>query len=212
MVNRITSEFNLMLKLSVRHGSSRLFLRRKADPAFSSFAQRVFTRDKHQCQFCGFVATTNMDVVNKDGNYLNNKMSNLVTACPFCSQCNFLDIVGEGGIGGGTLIYLPEFTQVELNAISHAIFSSIALGNELSDQCKDYYRALKARQKVVEQKLGEGLSTPALYGKMLLDSSQDVKKLHEEVCSKVRLLPNIKQYASQVCDWAHSAVESLADL
>jgi len=187
-------------------------MRRKADKAFSSFARRVFERDNFQCQHCGFTAIEHMEVVNKDGNYMNNKMSNLMTACPFCCQCALLDIVGEGGLGGGTLIFLPELSQEELNALCHVLFSTIAVGNEASSESKDYYRALKARAKIVEKKLGEGLSSPSLYAQMILDANQDVRKLHKEVCSKVRLLPNIKQYASYTCDWAQQAVRSIASL
>ncbi len=200
------------IKLSAIQGSYRLFMKRRADKAFLGFSQKIFVRDNHQCQFCGFTAVEHMEIINKDCNYTHNKMSNLITACPFCTQCFFLDAVGQGDFGGGTLIYLPELSQADLNALCHVLFTTIACGEEMSSQAKDHYRSLKARSKIVETKLGEGLSKPAIYGQMLLDAIQNVNELHAAVCSSVRLLPNLKQFAPMAKVWAESAILQIASV
>ena len=56
------------------------------------------------------------EVINLDGNYRRNKPSNLATACPFCTQCFFLDAIGSSDLGGGRIIYFPELSQAELNS------------------------------------------------------------------------------------------------
>ena len=74
------------LQLAVNLTGYRIFIRRKQDKAFLPVAKRVYDRDAYTCQYCGFQAQIHQHIVNLDGNYLNNKLSNLATACPFCMQ------------------------------------------------------------------------------------------------------------------------------
>ena len=200
------------IQIAAIESGYRLFMKRKADKAFHAFATKIFLRDNHQCQFCGFSAAQHMEVINLDQNYRNNKASNLVTACPFCVQCHFIDVVGQGDFGGGTLVYLPEMSQSELNALCHVLFTTIALGSEQASDAKDHYRSIKTRSKLVEERLGEGMSKPYVYGQMLLDATQDVSSLHDTVCQSVRLLPNLKLFASCAKDWAASTILQMAEL
>ena len=82
------------LQLAANLNGWRLFARRREDKAFLPVAQRVYDRDHYMCQYCGFQAKEFQEVVNIDGNYAHNTMSNLITACCFCSQCLFLESVG----------------------------------------------------------------------------------------------------------------------
>ena len=106
-------------------GAWRLYSGRKADPRFKSYELKVFQRDRYTCQFCGFQARLFQDIVNLDGDYSNNQLANLVTSCCFCAQCCFLESVGVGGYGGGTLVYLPELSQSEVNSLCHVLFCAI---------------------------------------------------------------------------------------
>src|SRR5690242_3446848 len=101
----------LELQLAVNLVGWRLFLRRKEDKAFLPVAKRVFNRDDYTCQYCGFQAREYQEVVNIDGNYNHNKLSNMITACCFCTQCLFLQAVGLDEMSGGQLIFLPEMSQ-----------------------------------------------------------------------------------------------------
>ena len=111
-----------VIRLTASAGAWRLYSARQSDPRFQTYAQRIFERDDYECQFCGFRAKKYQDVINLDQDYNNNAMENLVTACCFCSQCFFIESVGVGGYGGGTLIYIPEMTQEELNSMCHVLF------------------------------------------------------------------------------------------
>ncbi len=106
---------NFSLKLLAVAGAWRLFAARKADTAFANFSEKILERDRYTCQFCGFQAKQFQEVVNLDHNYRNNKAANMATACCFCAQCFFIEAVGQSEYGGGTLIYLPEVKQVDLN-------------------------------------------------------------------------------------------------
>ncbi len=95
------------LQLAVNLTGWRIFTRRKEDKAFLPVEKRVLERDVYTCQFCAFQAQEYQEVINLDGNYLNNKSSNMMTACCFCSQCLFIQAVGLDEMSGGQLIYLP---------------------------------------------------------------------------------------------------------
>ena len=87
----------LPLPLRASADAWRLYSARKADQNFLSFQNRVWQRDDYKCRFCGFQAQIHQEVVNIDGNFRNNKLENLATACVFCSQCFFLESIGVGG-------------------------------------------------------------------------------------------------------------------
>ena len=198
------------LTLTASDTNWRLFSLRKADPKFSQFEQKIFKRDDHTCKYCGFQARTHMEVLNVDGNYRNNKASNLVTACPFCMQCHFLDAVGQGDYGGGTLIYLPDMTQNELNALCHVVFATIATSGAREQEMAALYRSLKLSHQVVEKELGEGMSNPSLLGRLMIDAkAEDLAKIQGILNQHVRLLPNLVRYDVAIRAWALEALDEL---
>lgn len=198
------------IELSAVESHWRLFMVRKSDPAFQRYETRVFVKDHYTCQYCGFVEKQYMEVVNADNDYTNNHLNNLVTACPFCAQCFFLDGIGKSNFGGGTLIYLPEMTQGELNALCHVLFTAIMSGGMHMAQAKAIYRDLKLRAQHVEKSLGEGLSNPSLYGQLLIDTYVENKtQVHHTIASQLRVLPNMTRFVSQIEAWSLSALNDL---
>src|SRR3990167_8073034 len=113
------------LELSVSLTNFSQFISRKANKAFQELARAAWVRDNFTCQYCGFESKKYQEVVNRDGNYRDNALKNVVTACCFCTQCQFIESVGEQGYGGGTLIYFPEMSQAEINALCHVLFCAM---------------------------------------------------------------------------------------
>ena len=172
---------------------------RRSDKAFTSFAKKVLRRDNHTCQYCGYRAKYFQEIINKDGNYRNNRLSNMVTACPFCAQCGFLHIVGISDFGGGILVYLPELSQQQLNASCHSLFCMLANNAYQSSESKALYRDFKLRSQQVEQTLGEGLYKPEILGKMMIEKSDVLEKLRQtEFWKGLRLLPLLQSYIQQI--------------
>lgn len=198
------------LKITAHPGAWRLKATRAADPKFAPFMKKIFERDDYICQFCGFQAKEYQDIVNLDHNYANNKSSNLVTACCFCSQCFFLESVGTGEFGGGTLIYLPELTQNEVNSLCHVLFCAITNDTGYKTTAQSIYRSFKYRSQIIEEKFGEGSSNPAVFGQILIDSDLAATATSEKILADVRLLPSRAKFRKQIEHWAANALEELA--
>ena len=199
------------LKLNATPGSWRMYSSRKVDERFQSFEQKIFQRDKYTCQFCGFQARLFQDIVNLDNDYTNNRLSNLVTACCFCAQCFFIESVGVGGYGGGTLVYIPELTQTELNSLCHVLFCAITNDTGYKSSAQNIYRSFKFRSQIVEEKFGEGTSDPAIFGQLMIDAGVNTEEIRTRLFKNILLLPSRAKFRKQIEKWAASALEEIAD-
>lgn len=198
------------LKLIASPGAWRLYSARKADQRFKSYELKVFQRDRYTCQFCGFQAKLFQEVVNLDGNYTNNRLNNLVTACCFCAQCFFVESVGVGGYGGGTLVYIPELTQAELNSLCHVLFCAITNDTGYKNSAQNIYRSFKFRSQTVEEKFGEGTSDPAIFGQLIIDSGASAEAA-DKLFHHIKLLPSRAKFRKQIEQWAASALEEMSE-
>ncbi|MCE3044436.1 type IVB secretion system protein IcmJDotN [Legionella sp. 16cNR16C] len=199
------------LRLVASPGAWRLYSARKADERFKAYEQKVLLRDRYTCQFCGFQAKLFQEVINIDGNYTNNKISNMVTACCFCAQCFFIESVGVGGYGGGTLIYLPELQQSELNSLCHVLFCAITNDTGYKGSAQNIYRSFKFRSQAVEEKFGEGTSDPSILGQLIIDSGATSPEISDKLFNNIRLLPSRAKFRRQIEQWAASALEEMAE-
>jgi intracellular multiplication protein IcmJ len=196
----------LPLQLSFSLTAYGQFTSRKANKAFQELAKQVWARDKNTCQFCGFQASKFQEVINIDQNYRNNKIENMATACCFCAQCNFIESVGEQGYGGGTILYFPEISQNELNAMCHVLFFSIANNASQKESAQAVLQTFRMRAGVVDKLLGEGMSDPAALGQLLLDYSNNRKDATiKEMLTKLRLLPSRGRFTKQIEYWVKQA-------
>lgn len=199
------------LTLSVKPGNWRLFNLRRTDPRFYALRDKVLIRDDYMCRFCGFQAAEYQEVINLDHNYHNNVLSNLVTSCCFCSQCFFLESVGMGDYGGGTLIYWDALSQAELNGLCHVLFCAISNGTSYKTNAQNIYRSLKLRSQPIVDKFGEGANNPAVFGQLLLDARTIEPNKQQEVLSHLRLLPSRAKYKAQIETWARAALAELPE-
>jgi intracellular multiplication protein IcmJ len=187
------------LRLSVNPQGWRHFIARKTDAAFQTFAQQVWQRDGWQCQYCGITQKTGQEVVNIDGDYIHNDISNLTTACALCTQCGFLESIGMDRYGGGALIYLPELTQEQLNGLCYALFKSISEADEQEESAQQYYQSLTRRAELVETHLGAGMSEPAVLGQLMVES--ELSPTPDTFIAHLRLLPSRVIFKEYIMDW-----------
>ena len=201
----------LKLQLVASPGAWRLYSARKSDPRFQLYEKKVFQRDNYICQFCGFKAQLHQEVINLDRNYHNNKLENLVTACCFCAQCFFLESVGVGGYGGGSLVYVPEMSQAELNVLCHVLFCAITNDTGYKSSAQTIYLGFKVRSQQIEDKFGEGTSDPAILGHLLIDSGPVAPEKLSLMLEGVRLLPSRARFRVQIESWAANALLEITD-
>lgn len=199
------------LNLSVNLNGWRIFVKRKQDKAFGPAAKRVLERDLYTCQYCHFQAKEYQEVVNLDGNYLNNKLSNMITACCFCAQCLFLQAVGLDEMGGGQLIYLPEIGQADLNSFCHVLFCAMGNSTGYQDSSQSIYRSLKFRSQIIENRFGQGTSNPNVIGQMLIEYEERFTEKKSDILKDIRLLPSHTKFKVQLEAWAKAALEELSE-
>jgi intracellular multiplication protein IcmJ len=193
------------IKLSAAPYAWRLFMMRKADPTFAAFSKKIFDRDKYTCQFCGFKAKAYQEIINLDQNYHNNQPRNLVTACCFCAQCFFIESIGKQDYGGGTIIYMPKIAQNDLNALCHVLFYTMANVTDRQNEAQTLYRTLTLGSKVVEKVLSEGMSDPALLGRMIIDAYMENRvATTEKILQNLRLLPSRDKFNTQILAWGNT--------
>lgn len=196
------------LQLAVNLAGWRSFVKRKHDKAFLPVEKRILERDAYTCMYCGFQAKEFQEVVNLDGNYTNNLLKNMITACCFCTQCLFLQSVGIDEMSGGQLIYLPEFSQADLNSFCHVLFCAMGNNTGYQETAQSIYRSLKFRSQIVENKFGAGTSSPTMMGQILVEHRQDPKK-KAAILKELRLLPSNVKFRVQLEVWAESALREL---
>ena len=199
------------LKLAVNLAGWRIFVRRKADKAFLPVAKRVLARDAYTCQYCAFQAKDFQEIVNLDGNYTNNKLSNMVTACCFCSQCLFLQAVGMDDMSGGQLIFLPEISQGDLNSFCHVLFCAMGNNTGYQESAQGIYRSLKFRSQIIENKFGSGTSNPSILGQIMIEYQGRLPDAEVDILKDMRLLPSHAKFRVQLDAWAAEAVEELSE-
>ncbi len=203
----------LPLTLSVGTDQLQLFMKRGKDERFIQFKERAITRDNHTCRFCGFNANNHLMAINIDGNYRNNKLANLATACPLCAQCHFLDGVGLPMFPGGVLVFTPEISQAEMNSMSHILFQSIFADDENAAQSKNIYRTMRLRSQLVEKQLGENLSNPSTYARMLIDADpKQAEQFNKKMSESIRLLPDMIGFQPLVRRWQAAGFAELSPL
>jgi intracellular multiplication protein IcmJ len=159
--------------------------RRKSGTVFSAFKgspEKIWRRDDHTCQFCGFRAEKYQRVV--PGSWCGDERDAL-TACLFCEQCFSLD--NHGQTGSGFLIWLPEMTQAQLNHLVRALY--IAKGSpKWAVRAQAALEALNTRRAEAKKRIGT--DDPLALGTVMFESTADKFYRQRQVkLEGIRLLP-----------------------
>lgn len=193
----------LPLEIRVNMEGAVLFLSRKTDSAFLSLQKKTWVRDNYTCQYCGFRAEEHQEVVNKNGDYRDNKSNNLVTACVFCAHTQLLGLKNNSKI-----IYLPDISQADLNQFIRILFCASYYGEQYEDTAKTLVQALKHRANTVETVFGTDSSDSVLFAQTYIDAIDFEQKVAErkEIMAQLRWLPSKADYEEIITYWAEHII------
>lgn len=156
----------------------------------NKLVQSALSKDDFTCRYCGFQSKQFQKAIPKDWAVLDPRDAEMVTACIFCEQCFSLESVGP--MGSGTLIWLPEISQADLNHIMRAIYASRAQVDEAPENIKNSadraFEILFARRGEAKRRIGT--DDPMVLAAALLESVNDnVYARRAEKLDGVRLMP-----------------------
>jgi intracellular multiplication protein IcmJ len=192
----------LPLQLRANFEGVSCFLNRKDDPSFGEIRTKVLSRDHHTCRYCGFHAEKFQQIVSINGDFKNNNLDNLATACIFCMHCQLLALRNTNA----KIIFLPEVTQVELNHFVRILFCASTMKREVSDLAKSLYQAFRKRTSVVEEVFGKDASDSLIFAQSLIDINPESQKQQQKALTSLRLLPAKSYYNKQIDYWTNSVI------
>jgi intracellular multiplication protein IcmJ len=200
---------NLPLVIAAKRGNWHRFLSRMRNKRFLEIQKNIFARDASTCQYCSLQTDKYLWVVNKDHDYSNNHANNMTTACSFCAQCFFIDCIGQNNIMGGTVIYLPEVSQADLNHFCRVLFTSMLSDVPYKGKLQSTFMSLLDRTKTVEDVFGPESSKPNTLGQALIDNSLSSEQLKHPMLKNLRILPQRKNFTSEIQYWKKTIFDQI---
>lgn len=183
----------------------------EADQQFQQQRGAVLQRADRRCWYCELRAEKWQEVHHVDDDHANQADSNLVCACPLCHQVFHLGLAGLHD--GGEIILAPEFSQVELNALTLGIWLAVAGGGECGKAAKTVYDELRSRNHLVttvfrewareaKVKLQEPFRfTPDMLANALMSIPDEQYDNRAQLMGGLRLLPKDTRFADQLHHW-----------
>ena len=125
---------------------------KNAEDVSEKFEKEIFERDDYTCQFCDFKSEKYQKVLFLGENAEKTSADDYKTACTYCYQCFHIDKIPR--MQSGSIIWLPELSQAELNNITRAIYIARITQGPMADSARDALEILMRRKDEAKQKLG----------------------------------------------------------
>jgi len=201
----------LPISLIAQRGNWPRFKARRSNKEFVKIEQRILARDQNTCKYCGFISDKYQVVVNINNDYSpgQSKDANLATACVFCAQCLFLDGIGHDNAWGGSLVYLPEISQADLNHFCRVLFTSMLRDAPYKGKLQTVYLSLKDRENTVNEIFGPKSSDPYTFGQALIDCSLTTDQLKHPIMAQLRLLPDRRCFTQEILYWKSTVFDQI---
>ncbi|ALA25297.1 hypothetical protein AVI51_04140 [Piscirickettsia salmonis] len=187
----------LNLALQALPGNNIKFERRKNNLLFKKIAEEIALAANYHCQYCGIFCQGWHTAVNIDGDYSNNRHSNLTVACKLCAGCLLMDQYTVDYVGENKLIFLPEVSQTELNLAAVAMARMVKSGGnkEYTLAAKTLYSSLSGRSDFLKNICSSDLSHPSVF--LFINSNKDN---NHELVSGIRLMFSFGDLDGICCD------------
>jgi intracellular multiplication protein IcmJ len=201
-------------KMSSSHGTEYDRLYKKK---FNSTWDKVWERDKFKCYYCDFVSKKHQEIHHLNDDHEDNSMDNLVTVCPLCHQSYHLDTAST--TNGGKIIWLPEFSQQELNYLCRAIFIAIEEAEQAELEQRETIgfakiaRMLEAslveRTLITEQHIQPGASDPVNFANALINMSEKQYEKKDQFLKPFKLLHLKSRFSIQTKYWKSNTFKNV---
>lgn len=204
-------------KMSSTHGTEydKSYRDSKGNPSKNKVIwDGVWARDKCKCYFCGFESKKHQEIHHLNDDHSDNSPDNLVTICPLCHQTFHLDTAST--TNGGKIIWLPEFSQQELNYISRAIFIAIDEAEAKEETATGFIKiarmlenSLAERSLTVEQQIQNGASDPAIFANALINMSESQYEKRFGFLKPFKLLNLRSRFPIQTKYWKNTVFKDI---
>lgn len=171
---------------------------RENDPRLLKIRDRILKRDNFVCQGCGWRSERHQEIHHRNDDHRDFRDSNLETLCPLCHQVFHLPLVALNS--GGSLMWLPEMTQAEVNLLCIPLFVAMkADRHPWYASARQMYSLFQNRTVFMETKLGS--SDPADLAQVLVNLTPDRYAQRETMVGSVRLLPHPSRFQMAIDYW-----------
>jgi len=201
-------------KMSSTHGTK---YDRDFERKYKSVWEEVWKRDDYTCHYCNFQSKEYQEIHHLNEDHDDNSKDNLVTICPLCHQCFHLDTASL--TNGGKIIWLPEFSQQELNYISRAIFIAIEHADQAEEKNQEVLgftkiarmleNSLSERALIVDQNFQNGASDPINFASALINMNEETYEKRANFLRPFRLLNLRSRFPVQTKYWKNNVFKNI---
>lgn len=174
--------------------------------ALRKIRDKIIERDKHTCQACGWVSRQWQEIHHRNHDHSDHSEKNLVTLCPLCHQVFHLP--QAAATNGGSVIWLPEVEQRELNLICMALFVALRHPKgKWASSARAIQGIFESRAAVAEDFLGR--SGPGYLAQALLRLRPDQFEKRAHLTRALRLLPHPSRFQAEIEYWEKACFPSV---
>ena len=165
----------------------------------SKVRNQILKRDDNTCQGCGWRSERWQEIHHRNGDHSDYNLDNLETLCPLCHQVFHLPTAAA--TSGGSIIWLPEMTQAQLNLICIAIFVAIRDNrSRWKHPAQALFQQFEARKAIMEEQMGS--CDPGALAQVLIKLSPEQYQERQKIISPLRLLPYHTRFQTAIEHWA----------
>lgn len=168
---------------------------------------KILERDNHTCSYCGFRSEKYQEIHHKNHNHMDFNEDNLTTICPLCHQSFHLSTCSQ--TKGGSIIWLPEISQTDLNSLCRFIFiAQKSKEDKWNSVARKMFSWLNSRTNFVTNELGAEAHEPIVLAQALLKIPEE--KFDPQILSSLRLLPYASRFELEINYWVKNVYGDFA--
>jgi intracellular multiplication protein IcmJ len=115
-----------------------------------------------------------------------------------------MDGFGQTSSFSGVVVFIPEFSQIQLNHLIRALYASSEKNATYHSRLNEIYLSFEERKEYVEKIFGKKGYEPPYFAQGLLDIFIDSKKLQHPIFKNLRLLPDKAKLKDEIPDFVRT--------